>query len=266
MFTPGQIYRRRVLHSLYGGQEQGGISTPSNHPFIMLFTGESGISHGYEDGWTEDGIFLYTGEGQVGDMSFVRGNRALRDHLQDSKDVHLFQHVEKGLVRYVGQMIVTGYSERMGPDTAGRSRRTIVFELVPAEDASARDAVHAGTDVAPLVNLPDNELWRIAEHPGDYGATPEERWQTSRRRSGALHAYVRRRANGYCEGCGNTAPFVTANGVPYLEVHYLRRPSDVGPESPTWVAALCPNCHRRVHLGADAAEYRSRIISRIASH
>ena len=32
MFVPGQIYhRQREIHDVYGGQRQGGISTPSGH-------------------------------------------------------------------------------------------------------------------------------------------------------------------------------------------------------------------------------------------
>ena len=86
MFEVGRTYSRRdELHRLYGGQQQGGISTPTDQPFIMLFTGESGEQYGYRDGWGESGVFVYTGEGQTGDMVFLRGNRAIREHVQDDK-------------------------------------------------------------------------------------------------------------------------------------------------------------------------------------
>ena len=49
MFVQGQVYRRRDLHDQYGGQQQGGISTPANHPIILLFTGKSGQQNGYAD-------------------------------------------------------------------------------------------------------------------------------------------------------------------------------------------------------------------------
>ena len=97
MFEVGEVYNRRAdIHGPYGGQWQGGISTPSRWPLIFLFTGESGEQYGYEDGWDENGVFLYTGEGQVGKMEFVRGNRAIRDHALDDKDLHLFQSLSKG--------------------------------------------------------------------------------------------------------------------------------------------------------------------------
>jgi HNH endonuclease len=37
----------------------------------------------------------------------------------------------------------------------------------------------------------------------------------------------------------------------YLEPHHLRRVSNGGPDHPAHVISLCPNCHRRVHAGAD---------------
>src|SRR6056297_2335082 len=91
-FEVGKVYnRRRDLHDRFGGQRQGGMSTPRDHPVIFLFTGEGGAEHGYRDEFKPDGTYHYTGEGQRGDMSFVRANRALRDHQADEKRVYLFE-------------------------------------------------------------------------------------------------------------------------------------------------------------------------------
>ena len=87
-FERGELYnRQRDIHEVFRGQERGGISTPTNVPFVFLFTGESGeqFGFGYRDRWRDDGSFGYTGEGQRGDMEFVRGNRAgagLEQHSQ----------------------------------------------------------------------------------------------------------------------------------------------------------------------------------------
>src|SRR5450759_1415494 len=87
-FEPGGIYNRvRHIHDVYGGQRQGGIATPKAAPLIFLFTGETGDQYGYHDGLRDDGTFAYTGEGQIGDMAFVRGNLAIRDHINDGRDL-----------------------------------------------------------------------------------------------------------------------------------------------------------------------------------
>jgi hypothetical protein len=39
----------------------------------------------------DDGVFRYFGEGPLGDMKFERGNRAIRDHIQDGKVLLVFK-------------------------------------------------------------------------------------------------------------------------------------------------------------------------------
>jgi 5-methylcytosine-specific restriction protein A len=132
-FVPGQVYRRRELHGKFGGQRQGGISTPAKAPFIFLMTGDSGKQHGYSDEWTDEGIFLYTGEGQHGDMRFVGGNRAIRDHLKNGKALHVFEQdkKDKRFLRYLGEMEYVRNTYRDAQDTEGKQRKAIVFHLRP---------------------------------------------------------------------------------------------------------------------------------------
>jgi 5-methylcytosine-specific restriction protein A len=145
LFVPEKLYHRRSdIHAKYGGQEQGGMITPSGHNLIFLVTGNSGRQHGYEDTWSDDGeTFLYYGEGQRGDMKFSKGNLALRDHSANSEDAHLFEEVrtKTGYLKYKGQMICTGYELVDAPDTDRKIRRAIRFELTPIESFGADEEV-----------------------------------------------------------------------------------------------------------------------------
>jgi 5-methylcytosine-specific restriction protein A len=136
VFVPGRVYKRSDLHNLFGGQRQGGISTPAHHALIFLFTGESGAQHGYSDGW-KGSIFAYSGEGQYGDMEFTRGNAAIRDHADQGKELHVFQQVGKGDVKYIGEMTCAGFCYQQAPDSKGEMRRAIVFELAPVTKGTA---------------------------------------------------------------------------------------------------------------------------------
>lgn len=101
-FIPGRIYNRRnEIHAIYGGSWQGGICPSSKYPYIFIFSGKSGSLHGYQDGWDNPNVYSYTGEGQVGDMKFTKGNLALRDHLQTGKKIFLFENVSKGYVKFI---------------------------------------------------------------------------------------------------------------------------------------------------------------------
>jgi 5-methylcytosine-specific restriction protein A len=62
------------------------------------------------------------------------------------------------------------------------------------------------------------------------------------------------RAGGRCEACAADAPFRRAkDGTPYLEVHHTMQLAVGGDDSIENTVALCPNCHRRSHYGADDA-------------
>jgi 5-methylcytosine-specific restriction protein A len=129
MFEEGKIYRRSELHDKFGGQRQGGISTPRLFPFIMLFSSESGEEFGYVDGFKSKDIYWYTGEGQIGDMQFIRGNRAIKDSNKNGKSIHVFEYVSTGIVRYIGEMSYIKHHESQTPDINGDLRRAIIFEL-----------------------------------------------------------------------------------------------------------------------------------------
>ena len=78
------------------------------------------------------------------------------------------------------------------------------------------------------------------------------------KRDPVIAAYVKRRANGCCQLCGLPAPFCDANGDPYLECHHIDWLSKGGEDSVDNCAALCPNCHRKMHI-LDDPEDRKRL-------
>ncbi|OYV93262.1 MAG: HNH endonuclease, partial [Ferrovum sp. 37-45-19] len=120
MFQVGKIYKRKEeIHGVYGGQSQGGISTPSKHAMVLVFTSDTGKNYGYQDQFHPDGTFRYTGEGQVGDMEMLRGNAAIRDHQQAGKQLHLFEYVKEAHVRYIGEAQCVGHHIEERPDREG---------------------------------------------------------------------------------------------------------------------------------------------------
>lgn len=67
-------------------------------------------------------------------------------------------------------------------------------------------------------------------------------------RSEKVAAYVRERANGVCQLCGKPAPFYNKNGEPVLECHHVVWIAKGGVDEPSNAVALCPNCHRKMHI------------------
>jgi len=228
MFILHEKYNRKELHGSYGGQSRGGISTPSEHNFIMLFTGESGRQYGYKDRWSEDGLFLYTGEGQVGDMEFIRGNKAILEHAEQGKDLYLFEYVARGYVQYLGQMVCRGYEKHNAPDRDGNDRQVIVFKLAPVASLDSTLIADDEAHYDEWYQEPLEVLRKRAYAASTTGRSTRDRSVAVIDRNRNIRRYVLKRANGVCESCGNDAPFMTSAGRPYLEHHHIQRLSDAG--------------------------------------
>lgn len=63
--------------------------------------------------------------------------------------------------------------------------------------------------------------------------------------------YAKQRANGVCQLCNQKAPFLDANGEPYLEQHHIVWLSKDEEDTVGNTVALCPNCHRKMHVVND---------------
>lgn len=127
---PGESIRRTDLHRIFGGSSQGGIAPCKNNDEILLFA-EAGEEHGYVDGPGPDGTYDYTGEGQFGDQTMTRGNRAIRDHAEHAKRLRLFQGA-RGEVTYLGEYeYVTHRVENARASHGAGPRKVFVFQLRP---------------------------------------------------------------------------------------------------------------------------------------
>lgn len=253
----GQVYRREEVQNLLGGQRYGGISTPQASNYILLFSSESGKEHGYTDGWQDEGVYYYSGEGQVGDMHFNKGNAAIRDHIKNGKELLLFEEVAPGYHRFVDQMIYTGYHFEVRPDTKGVDRQAIIFELAPQSQFDQSEEIIETQQE--LEGLPLEKLREKALSTATSAVTAKERKGHVYLRSAAIRLYALERAKGICGGCGNPAPFITSDGRPFLEVHHIRQVADGGPDHPEWVIAVCPNCHRKAHYAKNKYEFNEHL-------
>ena len=67
---------------------------------------------------------------------------------------------------------------------------------------------------------------------------------------------AKRRARGKCELCRKPAPFTNASDEPYLESHHIVWLAHGGLDSPENTVAICPNCHRKMHVVNDPKDIR----------
>lgn len=97
-------------------------------------------------------------------------------------------------------------------------------------------------------------------------AKPEPTSVTSTvfKRDPVVRAYVLDVAGGKCELCDHSAPFEDMDGDPFLEVHHVKTLADGGPDTAENAVALCPNCHRSLHLSKDREQRRASLYAKVS--
>lgn len=167
----GALLSRSERKVRFGGAMYGGIEPSASSPNVFLYSDPSrGEVYGYNyDGWAGDGrLFLYTGEGRVGDQPMSHGNRAILEHRKQGRALRLF--IADGQVagtaqrqqRYVGEFEIDQnkpYSLEDAPDENGENRTVFVFRLRPTGEALCREddqsvfpdvAAHATASLVPV--------------------------------------------------------------------------------------------------------------------
>jgi 5-methylcytosine-specific restriction protein A len=282
MFEVGRDYRRAQLLDFVGSkQAQSGIVWGPKQSGCVIVTsgGRHSKKAGYEDTQNPDGSWIYFGQGEKGDQDPKwYANRLL---VEGQRSVLLFTTSEPTTAevkkrggcskryRFVGMFAVRGW-ERFKPDVGSRAGDSLLlFHLVPAKDSHSlkfydepEDIEHqasAGIDNQALLQDLRRALLSKGKQPLT-GVLPTKEY---RRASAQTREYAKLRACGVCEYCGDPAPFMDLNGLPFLEVHHLHRLADDGPDAPENVAALCPNCHREAHFGRKREHLRDELERRI---
>lgn len=131
---PGVVIKRTELHARYSGGRQGGIAPLTKSKNVLVFSDPaSGAKYGYHDRW-EDGVFHYTGEGQVGDQTMTHGNKAILNHTDDGRALRVFKGV-RGTVRYLGEfeLDTEPWYWSIAEDRDKARRKVIVFRLRPID-------------------------------------------------------------------------------------------------------------------------------------
>lgn len=123
---------------------------------------------------------------------------------------------------------------------------TRTIEPIPSGDA---EFVEALTSKKPEgIRVPKSTVSEVAQY----------------QRDPAVKGWVLQQARGKCDCCGCAAPFLDMEGVPFLEVHHVLQMAEGGSDTITNAVALCPNCHRELHYGANAAKLVERLYSKVS--
>lgn len=274
-FSLGQEYQRAALLEFVGSrQAQPGVIWGPREPGCVICTsgGRHGKKAGYTDGQQPDGSWVYIGQGTTGDQRLdnaANAKLASRDRsvllftTREPKAKEIALQGYGKLYVFRGAFNVAGF-EFFTPDVGARKDdRLLRFFLMPADDGYIERPLTWKEDSEPsqqTLSAFQSRLREAAKSPPPARLTSVQ----YRARSASVHRYALLRASGTCECCQSSAPFESDGGLPYLEVHHMLRLADDGPDDPGNVAAVCPNCHRALHLSKERAALAASLQARIA--
>lgn len=247
----GEILSNSELCKIFKCAPQGGMRKSNKTNTLVLVSNHTKSL--YEDRW-EDDIFHYTGMGQTGDQSLdFSQNKTLNESNHSTIDVFLFEVFTSRKYFYQGKvkLVDTPYIERQ-LDKNQRMRNVWIFPLKLVDDTVPlipEDTFINKTNRRQQLSKKSstNDLFKRLKNSSN---KPGVRYIISKQyeRNQDVVEYVKRKANGYCQLCGNKAPFKNKNDEPFLEVHHIKWLSNGGEDSIENAVALCPNCHRKMHI------------------
>lgn len=254
--TPGTKLNNTELCEVFGCSPQGGMRR--SHKTNTLVIVSNHIKSIYDDRWVGD-VLHYTGMGSKGDQSLTfQQNKTLAESRTNGVAVHLFEVFKDQEYTYVGEVALDGepHSETQD-DEQGNPRKAYLFPLqlvtgerqVKKEDRDSVESVR----VRKARKLTVEELQALAAK-GRKTATRYQQKSTSYERNIWVAELAKRLAKGQCQLCLKPAPFKNTKGEPYLETHHIVWLSKDGDDTPDNTVALCPNCHKKMHIVDDTSD------------
>ncbi|MDT7831786.1 HNH endonuclease [Flavobacteriaceae bacterium S356] len=261
--SQGDILSNDDIVEQFGCGNTGGMRrSHKTNTLVIVSDHTKGL---YDDVW-HDNVMHYTGMGPKGNQSkYYKQNRTLLEQKSNGISVHLFEVYKQNNYVYQGEVILSGepYQKRQ-LDKENKPRLAWMFPVTLLSGTPFRfketDIQNVQTQKLKEVRkLSDEELKEAIENTENRGKSNKKQTvSTSYVRDVKVVEYALRRAKGYCQLCDKQAPFNRKgkNGAPFLEVHHIQYLSKGGTDTIDNVAALCPNCHRKMHALEDKKDVR----------
>jgi 5-methylcytosine-specific restriction protein A len=248
----GDTINNSQLTDIFKCSPQGGMRRSHRTNTLVIVSDHTrGI---YEDRLI-DNTFHYTGMGLEGDQKIdTAQNKTLAESRTNGVEVFLFEVFQAGNYIFRGQVRLADapYQEDQ-PDINRSLRKVWIFPLKFTDEGKSAHLPES------IIQKKQEKREREAKRRSDEELEERVRFakkQAGRRevssttyeRNADVAELAKRRANGICQLCEKPAPFKTKNGEPFLESHHIVWLSKGGEDTLENSTALCPNCHRKMHI------------------
>lgn len=251
----GDVITNQELRTIFACGMMGGMRrSKKTNTLVIVSDHTKGL---YEDKWYGD-VLHYTGMGKVGDQDLnASQNKTLNESNHNGVSVFLFEVFEENHYIYRGQvqLVETPYQQKQ-VDDEGNLRNVWIFPVKSITDQQISidkkvlDRNYQKKEKK-IKKLSDHELAQKAAHLQSLNPSSRRTISQTYERNPYVTEYAKRRAKGICELCEQEAPFKTKQNEPYLETHHIEWLSNGGADTIENTVALCPNCHKKMHVVDD---------------
>ncbi|MET9136723.1 HNH endonuclease signature motif containing protein [Streptomyces parvulus] len=280
----GETFKDRdAIWRAYGGQKMAGIGCLADG-ILSAFSDDKGP---YADGRIPDTNWIaYVGDGLSGDQKLTDGNELMAEHQTAGRPLRYWHKPFQGQFSFETWAVIVQRRLRWGVGEDKLPRREFLWVLAPVPSPERE------TWPAEVLEALDTDKGELHDDTGDYGpsdlglvapsgeesdedayrrlaqkaeANAERRDQMKKPtladkyvRDPSARAAVIRRCRGTCESpqCAGHPTELTTAGLPILQVDHVKDLAKEGPDVPSNMIALCPNCHALKTYGANKEKLR----------
>lgn len=248
----GEVITNQELRTIFSCGMMGGMRrSKKTNTLVIVSDHTKGL---YEDKWYGD-VLHYTGMGKIGDQDInASQNKTLNESNHNGVAVFLFEVFEENNYIYRGQvqLVESPYQQKQIDDT-GALRDVWIFPVKSITDKNVSidkkvlDRNYQKKEKR-IKKLSNHELAEKAAQSQTFKPSSRRTVSQTYERNPYVTEFAKRRANGICELCEQEAPFKTKQNEPYLETHHIEWLSNGGSDTIENTVALCPNCHKKMHV------------------
>ncbi len=258
---PGEKINNKELCRIFTVNNSSGMRRSVKNNCLVLIAYHT--NQKYNDRWESGGKeFHYTGMGMEGDQRLdYAQNKVLYESNASKTKIYLFEVFNQNEYTYQGNVILEREPYRERQEDKNHHLRNVYIFPLKLKDSKSQSPI----ELSDINNLQESQKKNIKKYSDSElrkiiinspKKLPGERRvvSTHYERNQHIVEYTKRLSNGVCDLCDEQAPFKNRKNEPYLEVHHINWLAKGGEDSMMNVAALCPNCHKKMHILKNKAE------------
>lgn len=258
----GKAYSNNEIANTFKCSNMGGMRRSHETNSLVLIAKHNNPL--YDDQWSSDGILNYTGMGTTGDQSIeFSQNKTLAIAAKEGIKVYLFESYVDNEYYYDGEVELIGPIFQAEEIDVDGNLRTVIKYPLRRKDNNSNVII----DIESVKQSEKEKIKEVIKHSIEDIKDKAKSFESKdvstkevktiyRERNQYVAEYTKDRAKGICDLCGKEAPFKDKDGKPYLESHHVITLAEGGPDGVYNTVAICPNCHRKIHILKDSKDMK----------